>query len=273
MDAPVSVSPLPAAPRASVHPRKPILATITGVCFLFGALLAVQLRAIQNVEQSQKLRTENANFAQQQADKFREQARVEAAARAKSDAKLVALTAKLAGNSKLSVAQVAALNNQIKELQTIAGLTPISGPGLRITLSDDPQAASLGGDPSQMLPGIVHDYDLLQTVNELRLTKADAIAVRGAGGEAIRLTGYTPIRCVGSTILIDWQAVAAPFTIEVVGNSKTLNSALSMPGGIVDILRKNGAIGVEIKSVQNLELPAATGGAPKLKVAVSTKAG
>ena len=260
MNAPVSVSPAQNNARAAARPRKPIVGTLTGVCFVFGALLAVQLRAMQNLEQAQKLKAQNTDLAQQQANKFREQAAKEAAARAKSDAKIADLTHKLAGNVNLSATQAAALKTQIKQLQSVAGLTPITGAGIRITLADDPDAAKFGGDPSQMLPGIVHDYDLLQTVNELRLNKADAIAVRGAGGDPVRITGYTPIRCVGSPIMIDWKPITAPFVIEAIGNPKALTSALDMPGGIVDVLRKNGAIGVKIESVENMELPAAPGG-------------
>lgn len=93
--------------------------------------------------------------------------------------------------------------------------------------------------------------------------------MKGAGAETIRVTGFTPIRCVGPVVYINWKPVAAPFTIEAVGDPATLKSVLNMPNGIVDQLRGNGE-GVKIEAVNNLKLPAATGGAPKLRVAKAT---
>ena len=263
---PLSASPL--APRAKTQARtgRKWIFSLTGVCFVFGGLLAMQMRAIQQVHANQQ--TEKAGIAEAKllADKMRAQAATAEKERAKLNNQLVALIRKSKENGSLTVAQVAALGTQIKELQTVAGLTPISGPGVRLVLSDNPNAATTGGDTA-FLPGLVHDYDLLQVVNELRSAKADAIAVKGAGGEAIRITGYTPIRCVGPVIYVNWEPVAAPFTVDAVGDPATLKSALSMPNGIVDQLKNNGAIGVKVSALDGLKLPAATGGAPKMRVA------
>ncbi|RYG60089.1 DUF881 domain-containing protein [bacterium] len=240
--------------------------SLTGVCFIFGGLLAMQLRAIQQVHANQQSEKEGILLAKAQTDKMRAEAIESAKVRAAQDAKISELTKSIKNGVSLTKSQLTALNAQIKELQSVAGLTSVVGSGIRITLADNPNAGTTGGDTA-FLPGLVHDYDILQVVNELRSAKADAIAVKGAGRDAIRVTGYTPIRCVGPVIYVNWEPVAAPFTIEAVGDAATLSSALKMPNGIVDQLKNNGAIGVKVSDEENLKLPAAAGGAPKLRVA------
>lgn len=239
--------------------------SLTGVCFVFGALVAMQLRATQQLRDNRV--RDKAGVAQ--AAKMSSEMKVKAAAAEKyriaKEAELNHLKIELAKTGTLNATQIAALNGQIKDLQAVAGLTTVKGPGIKIVLSDNPAVDT--SDASLAMPGLVHDYDLQQVVNELRAAKAEAIAIYGAGGEPVRVTGYTPIRCVGPTIMVNWEGVAAPFTIEAIGNPKTLSSALLMAGGIVDSLKNGGAIGVKVTTVDKLELPSATGGVPKLRVA------
>lgn len=262
------------APRAEIRAPKTArqgrswIYSLTGVCFIFGGLLAMQLRATQQINANQQTQKAGIVEAKQLAAKMKEQAASSAKERARLNAQLAGALAKLRLGNTLTTAQVAALNSQIKDLQTVAGLTPISGPGVRLVLSDNPNAAQVTNTETvQPGWGMVHDYDLLQVVNELRSAKADAIAIKGPGGTTFRITSYTPIRCVGPVIYINWEPVAAPFTVEAVGDAQTLKSALTLPNGIVDQLRNNGPVGVKVATVGALELPAAAGGAPKMRVA------
>ena len=261
--APVS----PVAPRA--HKGKSWMLSLTGVCFIFGALVAMQLRATQQMRDNRIKEKQGAVAAATLASEMKAKAEVAARARSAMEVKVIKLTKELRDNGKLTESQVATLNGQIKELQTVSGLTPVSGPGIKIVLSDNPNVDT--SDASLALPGLVHDYDLLQVVNELRSAKAEAIAVYGAGGEPVRVTGYTPIRCVGPTIMVNWDQVAAPFTIEAVGNADRMYSAVMMGGGIIDSLKSLGeaGIGVKVEKFANMELPAASGGVPQLRVAKS----
>ena len=263
-----------AAPRAEFRAPKTArkgrswIFSLTGVCFIFGGLLAMQLRATQQINANQRIQKAGIVEARQLAAKMKEQAEAGAKERAKLNVQLATIGAKLKQGTSLTATQVAALNAQIKDLQTVAGLTPISGPGVRLVLSDNPNAAQVTNTETvQPGWGMVHDYDLLQVVNELRSAKADAIAVKGPGGRTFRITSYTPIRCVGPVIYINWEPVAAPFTIEAVGDAETMQSALTLPNGIVDLLRNNGPVGVKVSTATDLKLPAAEGGAPKLRVA------
>lgn len=261
----VPASAPPSAPRA--RKGKSWMLSLTGVCFIFGALVAMQLRATQQMRDNRIKEKQGDVAAVTLATEMKAKAEVAARERTVMEAKVTKLTEELKNNGKLTVSQVATLNGQIKELQTVSGLTPVSGPGIKIVLSDNPNVDT--NDASLALPGLVHDYDLLQVVNELRSAKAEAIAVYGAGGEPVRVTGYTPIRCVGPTIMVNWDQVAAPFTIEAVGNADRMYSAVMMGGGIVDSLKSLGeaGIGVKVEKFGTMELPAASGGVPKLRVA------
>ena len=238
--------------------------SLTTVCFLFGGLLAMQLRAFERVQETRVRNSQAQVQAQQQAEQSKLQAKKAEQATATMQKELAALRGRLADGTLVSKKQAQLLNTRIKELQLLAGLTRVSGPGIRVVMTDNPEAANAGGN-SPFLPGVVHDFDLLQVVNELRSSNAEAIAINGT-----RVTGYTPIRCVGPTIRINWEAAAPPFVIEAIGNPDTLEAALKMPGGILQNLQNpdvGPALGIKLTRVDRLTLPAATGGAPRLKEA------
>jgi uncharacterized protein YlxW (UPF0749 family) len=245
--------------RGVVRRRTSWLLTLSGVCFVFGGLLAVQLRAMQTVQLNRAQVKQNIVLAQEQANRLRAQMKEGEEKRAASEAKVKALTAELGETGSLSKTQIAGLTTQIKELSGLAGLTEVKGPGVRLTIDDNAQARQFT-DPSGFGPGMVHDFDLQGIVNELRVAKAEAIAIRGAGGPLIRVTGFTPIRCVGPVIQINYEPVATPFVIEAIGEQGTLESALNLPDGIVDGLRapKNGmpALPIKIERIDSMSLPA-----------------
>ena len=239
--------------------RRTWLVSLTVICFLFGGLLAAQLRAMQQVRENQVKEKEGLVEAKERMGQL--QVDVAQATKARKDLEVRLKRLQAASANGLSAAQAKQLNSQIKELQQIAGLTPVSGPGVVIVLKDNPAAAD-AGDPSPFLPGIVHDFDLLQVVNELRAAQADAIAINGR-----RITGYTPIRCVGPVIYINGEGEPPPFRIEAIGNADKLMTALKMPNGIVSNLEKQ-TLGVRITSSDNLHLPPGEG-VPRFRVARS----
>ena len=236
--------------------------SLTGVCFVFGMLLAMQIRAQQRVlarRDSDKITPMQVQSEMQSLHKRLDR---ESAGRVAAQAKLTALQKQLASVATGFGTRSTALQKQMQDLQAIAGLTPVKGPGIVITMTDNPQAAAAGGNTA-FLPGIVHDFDLLQVVNELRSAKAEAIAVKGADGSPIRITGFTAIRCVGPVININGEVVAPPFRIEAIGAPQTLASALKTPDGIIDKLSQ--LFPIKVRESDNLQLPASEN-APKMRV-------
>ena len=90
-------------------------------------------------------------------------------------------------------------------------------------------------------------------VPQLRAGGAEALAINDQ-----RLIGTSEIRCSGPTITVNGKVYGAPFTVKAIGDPKTLNSALTMRGGIVDSL-KHWGIKVTIKEEPSIAIPAFTG--------------
>jgi uncharacterized protein YlxW (UPF0749 family) len=223
--------------------------SLTGVCFIFGMLMALQ---INQQTRMQDIRAKNAQYPIEVQNELKAtlvKLKKEQDGRLALQNKVNELQKTLATTSSSSDTRAKQLMAQTRDLQLLAGMTAITGEGLTVTMTDNPEASKTGGD-TPFLPGIVHDYDILQVVNELRAAGAEAISVNGN-----RVTGFTPIRCVGPVIYVNGQPVAAPFRISAVGSPDTLKSAIEMPGGIVEKL--SALVGVRVKRVGDLKLPAA----------------
>ncbi len=106
----------------------------------------------------------------------------------------------------------------LEEARVAAGLTDYAGPGLRVTLSDAAEVPP-GEDPNSCL---VHDYDLAAVVNALFVGGAEAVSVNGE-----RVSGSTPIRCAGTTVLVNATRVGSPYVIDAVGVPADLEAALA----------------------------------------------
>ena len=96
--------------------------------------------------------------------------------------------------------------------------------------------------------GIVHDYDILTLVNELRASGAEAIAVNGE-----RLTAVSEIRCAGTLILVNWVRIAPPYEIKAIGDPEMLASGLNLRGGHLETIKILG-VQTNLQKVDKLEL-------------------
>ena len=137
------------------------------------------------------------------------------------------------------------LQKELKQINIVAGLTDVKGPGITITLNDAQEKNPLFFEEDQ----VVHDTDIAQIVNELRAAGAEAISVNEQ-----RITNNTAIRCVGPTIKINDIKVGAPFIIKAIGNSQYLYSGLTMKNGVLDSMQKYG-LQVDVVQSENIEIP------------------
>lgn len=137
------------------------------------------------------------------------------------------------------------LQKELKQINIVAGLTDVKGPGITITLNDAIEKNPLFFEEDQ----IVHDTDIAQIVNELRAAGAEAISVNEQ-----RITNTTAIRCVGPTIKVNDIKIGAPFIIKAIGNSQYLYSGLTMKNGVLDSMKKYG-LQVEVLQSENIQIP------------------
>lgn len=99
-----------------------------------------------------------------------------------------------------------------------AGLTPLQGPGVTVTLSDSGAPAESVDDADDL---VVHEQDLQAVVNALWAGGADGVAVAGQ-----RVTATTAIRCVGNVLLLGGRTYSPPYVVDAVGDGAGLRTAL-----------------------------------------------
>lgn len=136
---------------------------------------------------------------------------------------------------------------ELKSLRMAAGVTPLRGPGVEITLTDVQRPLKSYEDPNLF---IVH-YDQLELlVNELWAAGAEAVAVNGE-----RLVAQTGFSCAGTTILVGTRKLAPPYIIRAIGDAVTLKAALTIPGGFIDSQILPFELGIKIEIKDSLYLP------------------
>ena len=137
---------------------------------------------------------------------------------------------------------------QLQRDAVAAGVVPVTGPGVRVVLTDgvpDPTAAS--DDAS----AYVLDIDLQVLVNGLWAAGAEAVAVNGE-----RITSTTAIRSAGAAVLVDSTALSSPYTVEAIGDAVAMQTALARTsaGQHLASLSQYG-IDVAMSSQRTLDLP------------------
>ncbi|WP_158604520.1 DUF881 domain-containing protein [Nocardioides mangrovicus] len=120
--------------------------------------------------------------------------------------------------------QVQALQAKAEALQAPAGLDPMSGAGVEVTLTDAPEdvtdKAIAKGHPA-LDTLVVHQQDLQAVVNALWLGGARGISIMDQ-----RIISTTGIKCAGPTVILHGVPYSPPYVIKAVGDPTALLSAL-----------------------------------------------
>lgn len=148
-------------------------------------------------------------------------------------------------NSATNSELIASMQEELKQISIAAGTENLKGEGIVIVLTDGTKTL----EPELRQDSLVHDSDVLTVVNELKAAGAEAISVNGQ-----RIISTSAIRCVGPVIQVNYQKVAAPFTIKAIGNAQYLESALNIKNGVGDLLRDTVGIGVKITREKDIKI-------------------
>lgn len=141
------------------------------------------------------------------------------------------------------------MKEQLDNAEILAGMKEVEGPGLVVKMSDGTKTPQPGEQESLYW---LHDSDLLLVINELKDAGAEAISINGE-----RLTATSEVRCVGSVLSVNNVRTGAPFIINAIGDSKTLESALLFKGGVVAEL--SSYVDIDIKTSDKVTVPAYKG--------------
>jgi uncharacterized protein YlxW (UPF0749 family) len=126
-------------------------------------------------------------------------------------------------HGRSSDAALAAMLRRSAELAVDAGVDPVHGPGLTVTL-DDAQRDANGRFPRDASPDdlVVHQQDIQAVLNALWSAGAEAIQMQGQ-----RIIATSAPRCVGNTLLLNGRTYSPPYTITAIGDAAAMQAALA----------------------------------------------
>jgi uncharacterized protein YlxW (UPF0749 family) len=153
--------------------------------------------------------------------------------------------------------QVAAVRAEVDALAPAAGLVPVVGPGIRVSMSDAARDSDgnypAGVDPDDL---VIHQQDVQAAVNALWAGGAEAMMIMDQ-----RVLTTSAVRCIGNTLLLQGRTYSPPFVITAIGNAADMSEALDREPGVRLLLQyvdKYGP-GYEVTMLDEVELPAYDG--------------
>ena len=102
---------------------------------------------------------------------------------------------------------------EIDTLEVLAGTVPVTGPGIRITITEE--------------TGPVDINSLLDTVQEMRTAFAEAMQINGQ----VRIVASTSFEDGTGGIYVDGTLLEPPYVIDVIGDPATLQRRHGVPRG------------------------------------------
>lgn len=148
--------------------------------------------------------------------------------------------------------RAAELQREIGEMKIAAGITPLSGTGVIVTLDD----ARLPPSRSSQLiaQAIVHSQDLTDVINVAWKGGARGISINDE-----RITGASA--CAGATIQINGTLLSPPFVISIVGPVETLLQALNRPDELAELRSRARGLGLRftVAPANDVRVPAYSG--------------
>ena len=127
------------------------------------------------------------------------------------------------GGSPGTDAALAAITDKSARLAVDAGLDPMRGPGLVVTLNDAQRDAE-GRFPRDATPDdlVVHQQDIEAVLNALWSAGAEGIQMQDQ-----RIIGTSAPRCVGNTLLLNGRTYSPPYVVTAIGDPGAMQAALA----------------------------------------------
>jgi uncharacterized protein YlxW (UPF0749 family) len=142
-----------------------------------------------------------------------------------------------------------------RELEIAAGLVPVSGPAVTVSLDDAPRRRGrpTTGDPDDL---VVHQQDVQSVVNALWAGGAEAMTLMGQ-----RVVSTSAVRCVGNTVVLHGRVYSPPFVVTALGDPAALRDALDEEPGVAlfrEYVDRFG-LGYDVRTSASQTLPAYDG--------------
>lgn len=134
-------------------------------------------------------------------------------------------------------AALAQAEQQANALAIMAGLVPVTGPGIRVTVTET--------------DGTIDVDTMVDMIQELRTAGAEAIQIN----EQVRVVAQTSFEDAIGGISVSGTLVTSPYVIDVIGEPGTLHGAIDFPKGPREQFVDEGAT-VEVDELASLDIEA-----------------
>jgi uncharacterized protein YlxW (UPF0749 family) len=202
---------------------------------LFGFALVTQLHSNSSDQQLQAARPEDLVRILSDLDSRKDRLRLEINSLAQTEQQLTE-----AGRSQQ--AAIDAARARADQVGILAGTLAAQGTGLAVTFTP-------GTKP-------IKASDVLNAVEELRGAGAEAMQVQGSNGPTVRIVASTYfVDGSDGSLVVDGQTLTGNLIITVIGDPQTMQTALNIPGGVVDTVHQDGG-SVTVETSQSVEVTA-----------------
>jgi uncharacterized protein YlxW (UPF0749 family) len=207
--------PVPPASAARRRRRDPLAALLIGVLtLLLGFAFAVQVRNSGTDEDLAGAREEDLVRILDELNASEDRLRAQIADQ-RTDLR------QLNNSDNRSEAALEEARQRAEALGILNGTVAAQGPGLVMTIRDP--------------EGRVRVADLLDAVQELRGAGAETMQIDG-----VRVGVSTAVTGEPAALRVDGQPVTSPYEVVVIGSPQDLETAMNIPGGVVDRVGRQG---------------------------------
>jgi uncharacterized protein YlxW (UPF0749 family) len=217
-DPPVGDAPDPG--RAPRRGRDPLAAALIGLLtLLLGFAFTVQVRSADATQQLAGAREEDLVRILDELDAREERLRAQLADQRSA-------LAQLSDSDSQSEAALEEARERAQAIGILNGTIAAEGPGLEMVIRD-PQ-------------GAVRVADVLDTIQELRGAGAETMQI-----DDIRIGVSSAVTGEPGSLLIDGRPISAPYEVLVIGDPQSMETAMNIPGGVVqDMTRLGGSVAI-----------------------------
>jgi len=147
---------------------------------------------------------------------------------------------------------------RVRGLERTAGLSPVHGPGVTITLDDAPKdkLAAAGDDLNAVSELLVHQQDIQAVANALWAGGAEAMTIQGQ-----RVVSTTGIKCVGNVVILHGVPYSPPYRISAIGpTDQMLTSVMTSPYIQLYLqVVQSSQLGWDVAVDESMDMPGYTG--------------
>lgn len=212
------------------------------VCLILGVILSIQFNTTQNVTDGANPITKSKALS------------VEIERLSIQKEELLKTLNDIESDIKGFEDEVAEKDNYLKSLYTelekyniLVGYKDTQGPGLQIEIGE-PEVEVTFDDGTNI---IAANYDaLLQIISGLNAANAEAISIND-----IRYTSYSTIEEENNSLIFDDHIINTPVIIRAIGDPKELEANLTIRGGIIDYVKRNLFLKINIVKKEDIVIP------------------